>query len=56
MFSNTLGSLEEDAKLNAMQRAWQSRKGISSSIFGEIPGTEDILGLNQVISKNFILF
>lgn len=38
-------SVEEEAKLDAMQRVWQLRKG-HSFIFDEVPETEDILSLN----------
>ncbi|KAL3275989.1 hypothetical protein HHI36_020720 [Cryptolaemus montrouzieri] len=46
---------EEDAKLDAMQRIWQTRRGLSSSLFDEVPETEDILSLNQTRQCNNVV-
>lgn len=51
-------SLQEDAKLEAMQRVWQgSRRNASSStaFFEQVNETEDMLTLPRQVSIYFIL-
>lgn len=46
--------IQEEVKLDAMQRHWQLRRGASSSIFEDINETEDILAPpRQVIRTRF---
>lgn len=45
-------SAQEEAKLAAMQRVWQGRRGLSStSIFEEVDETEDLLSLPRQVSS-----
>lgn len=45
-------SVQEEAKLDAMQRIWQGRRGLStsSSLFEEIDETEDLLTVPRQVS------
>lgn len=49
-------SAREEAKLAAMQRVWQGRRGLSStSIFEEVDETEDLLSLPRQVSIKMFL-
>lgn len=47
-------NIREEAKLDAMQRHWQLRRGgtSTSSLFEEINETEDILALPRQVIRN----
>lgn len=48
-------SIDEEVKLEAMQRQWQPRRPASSSIafFEEVAATEDLLGLSLQVRPNY---